>query len=487
MVAACALGGGVLALRADDPQVHSIAAGDLAVSVRPAFNGRVEVYVPVVNWRLSSDAFDAPVALEVEARAVDRGAAARALKNPRSAPAAIDRMRRDAESALGSSVRRAAVVALLGMMAGGLVGGAVVTVVVLRRRWVLIGVLESALLGVCLIGASVANVRDLEVSRFSNPELEGHARELPGLIAFAQQLLVVGDEYQEHYERALRSVTNSTAFMADGASPDHPGEVSLVLASDLHNNLFVLDAFAGFADGDPVVLAGDFSQVGARVETQMAPRIAASGDEVIAVSGNHDSDDFMRSLAREGVTVLARSGVLGTPGDHTVVDIDGLRVAGFDDPLEGRDGDPNVLRVYGEAYEKQAKEFIAWFDTLARRPDVVIVHQHGLAERLLRHLADTGVRQPIVILTGHDHRAHVDMVGVHVLVDGGTLGAGGPFAVGEQDASFARVRFRNRRAHAVEIAAIEPLTGRAVARRIVLGEPHPTMKTIDVNTGSGGE
>jgi hypothetical protein len=184
----------------------------------------------------------------------------------------------------------------------------------------------------------------------------------------------------------------------------------------------------------------------------------------------------MQDLQGEGVHVL-------TQDDASPIEIDGVRVVGYDDPLEGtKDDDSHPLRVYGAEYQRQVTDFLAWFDALPVVPDVVVVHQHGLGKRLLEHLHDQGIERHVTILAGHDHRAHIDQLGTKVLVDGGTLGAGGPFAIGEQDASFARVHFRGTRAYAADIVAIEPLSGRGVARRVVFARSTKELVETDVNT-----
>ena len=59
------------------------------------------------------------------------------------------------------------------------------------------------------------------------------------------------------------------------------------------------------------------------------------------VSGNHDSDSLERDLAQRGAVVLTERGRLnadGTYGD-VIVDVAGLRVAGYSDPFERRAGE----------------------------------------------------------------------------------------------------------------------------------------------------
>jgi hypothetical protein len=156
-----------------------------------------------------------------------------------------------------------------------------------------------------------------------------------------------------------------------------------------------------------------------------------------------------------------------------VVDVNGIAVAGFDDPLE-HDGAlaEHRLKLEPGAKVSAEEELIAWFDALPERPDVVLVHQHGLAHALLDHVAAEDA-DPLLILTGHDHRQHVDRRGDDILVDGGTVGAGGPFAIGEATAGFAILHLTAaNRLQAADLVQVEPLSGEGSARRVVF-DPAP--------------
>jgi hypothetical protein len=117
------------------------------------------------------------------------------------------------------------------------------------------------------------------------------------------------------------------------------------------------------------------------------------------------------------------------------------------------------------------------------RPDVVLVHRHELAHGLLDHLAARD-GEPVLIVTGHDHRGHVDRLGTHVLVDGGSVGAGGIFGVGEEPSGLAQVHLdEDGRARAVDLIEVEPATGEGSAQRINLDEPQPPASP---GTGEAG-
>ena len=155
--------------------------------------------------------------------------------------------------------------------------------------------------------------------------------------------------------------------------------------------------------------------------------------------------------------------------------MDGLVVAGFDDPNEWRGrraDDPRRVFSFAEMFDPQAAEAAAraellrWFDGLDPRPDVVLLHQNGLALFLARTIQERGDERPLTILTGHDHRQHVDRYGPHVVVDGGTAGRRGPAGrrpgpVGLAELHFARA---DHELEAADLIAVEPVTGNGLAR-----------------------
>jgi hypothetical protein len=207
--------------------------------------------------------------------------------------------------------------------------------------------------------------------------------------------------------------------------------------------------------------------------------VASLAETVVAVSGNHDSRLLMLALVRSGVVVLTREGRLqrdGSSDGRPVTEIAGMKVAGYDDPLERRA--PGIgeheLELSPERFEQEARALIDWFTRLPERPEIVLVHQHGLAHALLEHV-EAGGGPPLFILTGHDHELHYHRIGDHLLVDGGTLGAGGPFAIGEAPASFAVIHFgAELQPLALDLIEVEPLSGQGSIQRIV-----PTSDNAD--------
>jgi predicted phosphodiesterase len=484
---ALALAGSVVALRAAAPSSAAVTLGTVDVHVVPARSGKVDVYVPVVDWGVRAEPFSAPLAVELEFRSLDRDAALAALRTGGSADASLTGLEGELHDAVAGGLRRAAGLALLGGALGGLLAGAVIAVFT-RRRWLLLG--PAAGLAVTFVAVSLTG---LGVSRFDygalqEPTFYAHGEELPRLLEFSERVLAAGEGYDDSYSDAVEGLTRLIAVAGERSGGTAPRiDRVVVVASDLHSNSLVLPALEGFTRGKPVFLVGDLTQRGTPYEAGIVPGVARLGSPVVAVSGNHDSRPLMLAAARRGVIVLTRSGRLladGTTDGNPVTTVAGLRVAGFDDPAESAAGtfEGKLLELKEQALADVQRQLLEWFAALPERPDVVLVHRHSLAHALLLRLAAEG-GDPVLVLTGHDHVQRVETEGVHVLVDGGSVGAGGAFGIGEDPSGFALVHLDAAdRAQAVDLVEVEPASGASSAHRYVLTPPDPAE--ADTEAGS---
>src|SRR3954469_310934 len=394
VVVVLALAGVVLGLRVATPGEYETQLGRVSVGVTPAAHGQVEAYVPLADWGVRFHAFRAPMRLHLEPRTVERDVVLRAASGER-APV------RATEAGLRTAVRRTAFRTLRFA-----VGGAAVIALVLglglaafgeRRRRVLIGA-PVAVVAVAAIVCGVTLQRaqaTFDESALNHPTYYARGAELVQLLDAAANARKAGDGYASKVQGAVGGfaapLTDPSAGRLDDTRP-------ALWASDLHNNRVALDSLREYASDKPVFFVGDFGNTGSAPEARLlAPGVAALGRRVVAVSGNHDSDTLMRALARRDVTVLTRDGVLRPDGSHgaAMTDVAGLRVAGFDDPLEWRSPNPtDPRRIFSfselpdpeQATAAAQRDLIGWFDGLPRRPDVVLVHQNGLAQFLARTL-----------------------------------------------------------------------------------------------------
>jgi predicted phosphodiesterase len=470
--ATCALAGAYITVRAFAATTESFTLGTVRVAAVPAVDGRVDVYVPIVDWGVRASPYSAPVGIDLRFRSLDRGEAQGIIRSGGGSGESLAGIRGELAQIGRDALRRSALLALGGGIGGGLLGGAVIGASLHRRRWLVYGGLIGLLVPLAYTGVVLASLRSVDYSAFERPTFYAHGRELPRLLEFSGQLLTASERYTESYEEVLAGLANLIALASEGRAPV-TSTTSVLLASDLHANTLVLPVIQEYAEGKVVFWAGDFALRGSEPESELVPMIGRVGRDVVAVSGNHDSRPFMVDLAQAGALILTRSGRLlpdGTTDGRPVIEVEGLTVAGYDDPLEGRGlaGDDRPLELDEAELEAASREFLAWFEGLPERPEIVLVHQHSLAHVLLETLPETD-GEPLLIFTGHDHEQHLDQTGNLTLVDGGTVGAGGPFEIGVQAAGFAEIRFTpSGEAQAVDLIEVEPISGNAKASRTIL-------------------
>ena len=437
--------------------------------------GEVDAYVPIADWGIRANAFDAPFELRAEIRSLDRRGALEAAGGER---AAVSATRSDLESAARRAVIRGFAFAL---------GAALLVALVLwllRSRWGRLGLAALWVAAVGVVGTAAClflAVTTFDARAFSAPSYYGRGPELAQLLAFFQRQQD-NDRYSATFDNAL---TNFSAYLADAPRVGEGADRAVFVASDLHSNLPILSSLGDFVGGEPIIMAGDFGVTGSVEESSVTtPLIAALSDEVIAVSGNHDSEILMDDLAAAGVNVVGSDGtVLGEDGIWEAgeyLEVEGLTVAGFSDPLEWAGPDPaSPERIYSfpefedgdERFAAAKEDVVAWFEGLPSLPDIALVHQSSLAQHLAATIAD-GYTQPLTIVTGHNHFQQIDRYagGLINVVNAGTLGAGGPFRVGQESAGLGELHFADEDSalQSVDLILIEPLSGQAQAERVVL-------------------
>jgi predicted phosphodiesterase len=471
---------GMLAgLRIAGPTTHDTHLGRVELDVRPALDGAVDAFIPLANWGVRAHAFKAPVHLHIEPRSVNRQGVIRAASGDTSV---LAKARQDGRDAAQSALIRA----LLAAVAGAALAGVIATLVLRRRsrKFIAALVLAPPALAAVVAGAVLLRIDStFDARAFEAPTFYARGAELAQLLKVAEKAQTEVSAYRSSVDRTLSGY--ATLLSTGSRISARPTQVSAALISDLHGNALVLPALKHIANGQPVFFAGDLGQSGSAAEAKgLVPRLTELGRPIVAVSGNHDSALLMRRLAAARVMVLTDTGRLradgGTDGEP-VQTVAGLAVAGYPDPLEWSGADPtDPKRVYSfsemadgdDRFDAAARSLITWFKGLDRRPDVVLVHQNGLAQRLAAAVS-TEESPPLVILTGHDHRQHVDIYGGTLVIDAGTAGAGGIFGAGRSSVGVGLLRFASGvvTPRAIDLVRFEPLSGTAQAARVVPGGP----------------
>jgi predicted phosphodiesterase len=484
-LAAAALVGVTVALRGWSAADYRLGPARVRIATSLSPRGSADVYIPLVDWGVRAHPSTAPVALSATVLSIDRGATLSTIRRPASAGARVAEAEADAPGVVRSALQRAALVALAGGLCGGLVGGLGLAAWLGRRRLVAAGGAAGIVVSGGLVVSCAVLFQSPDYAAFQKPTFYAHGGDLPKLLAFSDQLDAAGADYASSYQRALAGI--DTLLSAAAGAPAPADTQSFLVGSDIHSNWLTLPAFAGFADHRPVFLIGDFTQQGTPIEATVAQRAARLGHPTVVVSGNHDTPQLMRTLAASGAIVLTHRGRLDARGHvhgPPVQSIAGLLVAGYEDPLEAQAGSfghrldftPTELAAQERAVER-------WFDGLLPRPQIVLVHDFRIAAAIRAHAA-AEAQLPLIILTGHDHKQHVDQTGLVVEVDGGSLGAGGVFDIGKAAAGFAQVHLTAQGwPQTVDMIAADPITGESSARRVTLAED----VHADASTAAGAD
>jgi predicted phosphodiesterase len=464
LVLAAAVLGGTIAMTSYGEDA-SLSLAEIRLSVDLGGPGALDLYVPLVDWGARFEAIRLPAQLNVDVRTIDRRAATRLAEggqvNVRAA-------RMEAEHAIARYLRRLVALLFVAALALGLlVALALRGLSPLRLRWLALTAVAAAVL--C---AGAAALLLPPRGQIAEPEYYAHGPEIPRALEAYEAATVSVGNLQGEIEDQLVGIARLVSLPAGRqSSAGHP---RAVVASDLHNNVLAIPLLEDAAGDSPVFFVGDLTDRGSRIETRLVRRIAHVGSRFVFVSGNHDSDLLQTQLARAGAIVLTERGRLlpdGRLGDR-VVTVAGLRVAGYGDPFVRRRADDFGDRL-GEITREQQEAFAFWLDGLIGQVDVVMVHEPELAALAIERLEAKPPSEPIALLVGHTHRAQVRSFGSSVLLNGGTVGAGGTGNLAEHQpiglallVYDAEPRFEPLAADLVEI---DPGNGSATAHRRVLG------------------
>lgn len=444
------------------PVEEDTALGKLRFQITPALQGGGDLYVPLADWGIRFPLHDSPWVAKGEVRSVDRPGALYAASGD-------DAFLRSAERDVYSGVSRALIrTFLLAVLIALLLSFFVVRIYPsLGRRFFWRSATCTSLLGVSLL---ILALLTHSPSALGKPSFYAKGEELGQILeAFSKD--GASGSYQNNFRKVLADIS---AFLADRPAPR--GDTPFVLASDLHSNALALPALRSFAESKPLLLAGDFGLEGNDAEAALlAPEIASLSRRVISVSGNHDSEVLMKELAKSGVVVLGRRGVLTPSGTWKSggVRVSGFFLRGWDDPLEwsGQPGDPSrPYSLDSEEAKRESKELLLWWNRLRKKPDILLIHQPFLAESLAEKLKN--YPRPLTIVVGHDHKQWAARRNNVLLLDAGSVGAGGIFGFGRETADMAEIHFSavSRKAQTVDMIRVSPLDGRASAERVPLGD-----------------
>jgi predicted phosphodiesterase len=453
-------------------QDRELSVGGIRLSVSPGHRGALDLYVPLVDWGARFEAIRLPARLRVDLRTVDRQVASRIAGG---AQFDVFQVRREASDEIGDYLRRLVVVVFLcGAALGVLMALALRSRVGPRLRWT-----AATGIGTALVTATAVALLLPPHGSLSNPEYYAHGPDIPGALEALESAQQSTQTLDQELDSQLVGLARLVAEPAGRVILE--GQPHATVASDLHNNVLALPILERTARGSPVFFVGDLTDRGTNLEADVVRRVVRTGSEFVFVTGNHDSDSLARRLARDGAVVLTEVGRLHADGRYggRVARVGGLRVAGYSDPFERRSADDFRDRYNDEPSDAQRQAFADWLGELIGKVDVVMVHEPELTTKALELLEEDPPDDPLVLLTGHSHKAALDRIENVTVINGGSVGAGGTgnLADDNQKLALARLTYESRPSFqplAADLVEIDPGSGSSTARRERLDVPPET-------------
>jgi len=429
--------------------VRAVGPGMVEVGFRPTWTGQTTLAFPPIG-EVSSATHRGPVDLRIELRSLD-------VSRLVGSDGTVDgeEIRRTIERDLRASVWW---VILRFVVVGALAG--LVTVAALPRRSAR-GVAAGAVGGAVLNGLLVLSILPgFDADRFAELTYSGPLSaggEVLGSLTSAggpvgQRVASLADRLADLYSSTLT-----------GGLDRAPSDVVILHISDLHLNplgaRLARDLATAF-DVDAVLDTGDTTSFGSDFEGAYADLLADFPVPYLFVAGNHDSTtNRTRIAATRGVTAL----------HDTAVDIKGLRIAGFDDPVITTGAEvPRAERVRRELAATPAVRRLLERE----RPDVLAVHNSVILQGVVGEVPTA--------LAGHLHATKFGAskgTVISVVGSTGATGLGSLLVNANLPATAAILRFRDGRLSVIDSVEVIGTSGDMVIRRRIVTDADREAET----------
>lgn len=273
--------------------------------------------------------------------------------------------------------------------------------------------LTGALLFSAILLLIMANFK---IDAFQEPQYDGVVALAPNVIRTAGESLTKLEKIQNQTE-AL--VENIEALFAQSknipvlSNPEVEGSIQkILLVSDLHSNPVGINLIRSLSQDfaiDFIIDAGDLTDFGSSMETQMAQEIGNLNVPYFFCPGNHDTPtiiSFINKLKN------------GTVMQGETVTINKITLLGIPDPLSvSPEVDVKDRNVSKELLISQAKAAHTALDNEGQ-PDILVIHNPWAAEKLAGYQG--------VIVSGHTHQQSFQLLAEKtILLNPGSTGAAG--------------------------------------------------------------
>lgn len=390
--------------------VTPIGPADVALSVRPSFNGGTTIDIPPLGTvRLNSHW--GPLRLEAQVAELRPDPARRLIENPGEFQQLTD--------AVAGEVRHGLIVLTIRSVLFGAACALLTGLVVFRswRRALTCG--ASALAGMAAIGTLAAVT--FNPQSVAEPRYTGLLVNAPQVVGSARSIVRNFAAYRAELAQLVTNV--SRLYAATSTLPTYapdPSTIRVMQVSDIHLNPLAWSVMRSIADQFQVQLiidSGDLTDHGSKPEQRFADDISSFNVPYVFVRGNHDSFDIQKAVARQKNAVVL---------DGTASDVAGLRIYGVGDPRFTPDKTTRGDSVGNLALWAEGKRRAIALQTVRPAPDIVVTHDPSEGE------AFDGTTP--LILTGHVHVRSTRLLttGTRLFIQGSTGGAGLRGLEGEQ-------------------------------------------------------
>lgn len=270
--------------------------------------------------------------------------------------------------------------------------------------------LLGSVVAMVVVGALLmATYKDFRAEQFANPEYEGALKAAPWMIGVAEEALVKIDTLGNK----LKLVADNFNLLYQQIDNLQPlavteGNIKVLHVSDIHNNPAALEFIGRMAqlfEVNLIIDTGDISDFGTPLEGLLLERIKDLPVPYVFVAGNHDSPDIKAKMRELKGKVIIANGV---------VEVNGLRIAGFHDPASRTNQIQSAPPQVEAGQVKQIREILR---KLQKPVHIIAVHSPSIARPL--------AGEAPVLLFGHNHQFSVTEAEGSVLVNAGTSGASG--------------------------------------------------------------
>jgi predicted phosphodiesterase len=321
---------------------------------------------------------------------------------------------KEISDALGAGLTQLALKYCGGVLVVGV--GAITVIAYARRRHPTVRQLVSvAVAGLLAIGGTgfgiLGTYQPDQLTSFRTTGLLGTVRSNAGLLA----------SVEARAQEATPYVTNLLALSAAlqekfvPANITQPPAARFLMVSDIHgaNQYPVMKRIIDDEKITAVIDSGDLLNFGSVTEAQLSgifTSIKSLGVPYIFVRGNHDASGLADQSLLDRMATIPNVVLLEpTPQSYTELDINGVLIAGFNDPRFFGDDNKNIT-------EKEQPAADAFNRAFAKRPrpDIVITHEPSAARM---------VASATVLVNGHLHKDELEgnRVGVGTFTGGGTM------------------------------------------------------------------